>query len=101
MRPTQTLCLFACLALLGFAGQAAAREPQRVAPEAADPPDAASAQSERSYEGDIDGAVAAAHAAQRAAKPAVRATSSTPARSSGDARTLPSRFHSFLPGMFR
>ncbi|MCO5055525.1 hypothetical protein [Thermomonas sp.] len=101
MRPSKTLCLLACLVLLGCAGQAAAREPQRAAPEAVDPPDAASSQGERSFDGDIDAAVAGAHAAQRATKPAARTATPAPTRSSGDARTLPSRFHSFLPGMFR
>lgn len=101
MRPTQTLCLLACLALPGFVGQAVAREPQHAAPEASDPTDAANAQGDRSFEGDIDGAVAATHAAQRSVKPAARTATPAPTRSSGDARILPSRFHSFLPGMFR
>lgn len=101
MRPRQTLCLFVFLALLGLGGQAAAREPQRVAPEASDSADAASAQGERGFEGDIDGAVAASHAGQRAARPAARTATPAPTRSSSDARILPSRFHSFLPGMFR
>ncbi len=101
MRSIRTLSLFVCLGILGLAGEAAAIEAQHTAaPEAVETPDAASAQGDRGFDGDVDGAVAASHA-QRTSKPAARATTTTTQRSGSDGRSLPSRFHSFLPGMFR
>lgn len=102
MRTIPTLSLLSCLVLFACSGTVAAREIRHAAPEAAVGADAgndAGTENDRSYEGDIDSAVAASNA-QRASKPAVRTTASTP-RPNNDGRTLPSRFHSFLPGMFR
>jgi hypothetical protein len=53
---------------------------------------------ERLDEGDLDVTAAAAHT-PRAPRPKAQAPG--PARASGDSRAMPSRFHSFLPGMFR
>lgn len=100
MRPIQTLSLLACLSLFAFASNAAAKEVRHAAPESNEATEAASASAERNFEGDIDGAVAAAHAAQRAQSKPATAPAAAP-RSSNDGRILPSRFHSFLPGMFR
>ena len=53
---------------------------------------------DRFDEADLDGAVAA-NRAQRKQSP--KAAPALPSRTAGDTRALPSRFHSFLPGMFR
>ncbi len=100
MRPIQTFSLLACLLLFAIAGEAASKEIRHAAPEASDAADAVNVPADRGYEGDVDGAVAASHAAQRTPKPAAAAPT-TATRAASDGRTLPSRFHSFLPGMFR
>lgn len=100
MRLPSSRQLLVCLALTGAFGPVAAADMRHPAPESAPPGDQAPAQLDRLDEVDIDGAVAASHPA-RAPRP--KAAPTAPARSgdSGDSRMLPSRFHSFLPGMFR
>ncbi len=66
---------------------------QKTAPQA----DPVPARVDRMEGMDVDGA-AAAHA-QRPQR--ARAQAPGPARAAGDSRAMPSRFHSFLPGMFR
>lgn len=100
MRLPTTRLLLVCLALTGTFGHAGAAElrhpPQETTPPADTP---APNTPDRLDEADIDAAVAAAHAQQRAQKPKPQVPSTTRPPSSD--RTLPSRFHSFLPGMFR
>ena len=100
MRPISTLTLLACLALLACAGNAAGKEVRRMAPEASATNDDANTQAD--HDGDIDSAVVTPHAPQRT-QPRASATvaPTTSSRTTSDGRTLPSRFHSFLPGMFR
>lgn len=62
---------------------------------AIDPP---AAPNDRFDDADLDGAIATSHV-QRIQKPKPPVTA--PARTTGDTRAMPSRFHSFLPGMFR
>lgn len=76
------------------------KEVRRIAPEASNASDDANAQPDHAIDGDIDSPVVTPHAALRTQpKPAAAPTTTT--RANSDARTLPSRFHSFLPGMFR
>ncbi|MCR6495275.1 hypothetical protein LJB71_02790 [Thermomonas sp. S9] len=100
MRLPSSRQLLVCLALTGAFGPVAAADMRHPAPDSTPPTDPAPAQLDRLDEVDIDGAVAASHPA-RAPKP--KATPALPVRGggSGDSRMLPSRFHSFLPGMFR
>lgn len=97
--------LLVCLALTGAFGHAGAAELRHMAPESAPSPDTTpSTPGDRMDEtaADIDGAVATAHAQQRTQKPKPQATTATTTpHTAGDSRTLPARFHSFLPGMFR
>lgn len=91
--------LLVCLALTGAFGPVAAADLRHPLPDSPAPTDPAPTQIDRLDEVDIDGAVAASHPA-RAPKP--KSAPAVPTRSgSGDTRMLPSRFHSFLPGMFR
>lgn len=95
-RPRQTLFCIALLAVFGCASAAEAKHPlQESGNTTIDPPATAA---DRFDEADLDGAIAASHS-QRTARPKPQPVA--PARTSGDTRALPSRFHSFLPGMFR
>lgn len=98
MRLPTTRQLLVCLALTGAFGHAGAAELRQMPVESTPPADPAPAPVDRLEDVDIDGAAAAVHA-QRAQRP--RAQAPGPARTSGDSRAMPSRFHSFLPGMFR
>jgi hypothetical protein len=88
-----------CLALLAAFGCASAAEAKHQLPEstntAIDPP---APPVDRLDDADMDGAIANNHM-QRT--PKAKPQASVPVRSTGDSRVLPSRFHSFLPGMFR
>ncbi|WP_374249223.1 hypothetical protein [Thermomonas sp.] len=86
-------------ALLGSCTHVAAAELRHLPAEPAVNADAATGQIDRMEEADIDGAVAASHA-QRPQRARTQAPAPA-ARTAGDTRALPSRFHSFLPGMFR
>lgn len=97
MRLPTTRQLLVCLALTGALGHAGASELRQQAAEATPPTDPQPASMERLDEADID--VTAATHAPRASRPKAQAPG--PARTGGDSRAMPSRFHSFLPGMFR
>jgi len=99
MRQSTTRSLLVCLALTGVAGHAGATELRHLAQESPQPSEPPAPPVDRLEEADLDGAVAAARAQRVAAKP--KAQTPAQARGSGDSRMLPSRFHSFLPGMFR
>ncbi|WP_374556129.1 hypothetical protein [Thermomonas sp.] len=99
MRQSTTRSLLVCLALTGAAGHAGASELRHLAPEPVQPAEPATPPVDRLDEVDMDGAAAAARAQRAATKP--KAQTPAPARTAGDSRALPSRFHSFLPGMFR
>ena len=95
-RPRQTL---PCLILLMAFGYASAAEVKHQLPESANTAtDVPAPATDRYDDGDLDGAIASSHA-QRPPKAQPQAVA--PTRTSGDTRALPSRFHSFLPGMFR
>lgn len=98
MRLPTTRQLLACLALAGVLGHASASELRQMPPESTPPTDTQPASMERLDEADLDVTAAAAHT-PRAPRPKAQAPG--PARTSGDSRAMPSRFHSFLPGMFR
>ena len=98
MRLPTTRQLLVCLALSGAFGHAGASELRQMAPESPPPTEPQPASMERLDEGDLDVTAAAAHT-PRAPRPKAQAPG--PARASGDSRAMPSRFHSFLPGMFR
>lgn len=103
MRHLSTRQLLLCLALAAAFGHASAAEVRHnTSNESAPQPEAANAtQNDRFDDADIDGAVASMHSTQRATPKPKASTSSAPAHTAGDSRTLPARFHSFLPGMFR
>lgn len=88
-----------CLALLAAFGCANAAEAKHQLPEntntAIDPP---APPADRLDDADLDGAIAN-NRVQR--MPKAKSQAAVPTRSAGDSRVLPSRFHSFLPGMFR
>lgn len=96
--------LLVSFAMLALSGQAFASETRQATTEAPAPNDSAQGHLERFDDADMDGANAALHA-QRAQKykPANTTPLPTPPapQASNDNRTMPSRFHSFLPGMFR
>lgn len=97
MRLSTTRQLLVCLALASAFGHAGASELRQMAPESPPPTEPQPASMERLDEADLD-VTAAAHT-PRAPRPKAQAPG--PARASGDSRAMPSRFHSFLPGMFR
>lgn len=97
MRLPTTRQLLVCLALTGTFGHVGAAELRQMPVEAAPAADPVPVPVDRLEDVDID-AAAAAHA-QRPQRP--RAQAPSPARAAGDSRAMPSRFHSFLPGMFR
>ena len=97
MRLPTTRLLLVCLALTGTFGHAGAAELRQLPAETAPQADPVPAPVDRMEGMDVDGA-AAAHA-QRPQR--ARAQAPGPARAAGDSRAMPSRFHSFLPGMFR
>lgn len=97
MRLPTTRQLLVCLALIGALGHAGASELRQLPPESTPPTDPQPASMDRLDEAGID-VTAAAHV-QRAPRP--KAQAPDPARAAGDSRAMPSRFHSFLPGMFR
>lgn len=98
MRLPTTRQLLVCLALTGPFGHAGASELRQMAPESPPPTEPQPASMERLDEADLDVTAATAHT-PRAPRPKAQAPG--PARASGDSRAMPSRFHSFLPGMFR
>ena len=100
MRHSRKHLLLACLVLLGSVGPAGAFELRHQALEPAAPAEPAVPPTDRLEDDDLDGAIAAARAQRAASRPKAQ-TPAPPARSTGDNRALPSRFHSFLPGMFR
>ena len=93
----QTLSCLALLAAFGCANAAGAKHPL---PESsnATATDPLTPPVDRLDDADLDGAIASSHA-QRT--PKTKPQTAAPTRSAGDSRVLPSRFHSFLPGMFR
>ncbi|WP_256646169.1 hypothetical protein [Thermomonas paludicola] len=91
--------LLACFVLTGAFGHAGAYELRHPATESAAGSDVVSVPAERPDDIDIDAAVTASRA-QHPSKPKAQAPA-LPTRTAGDTRTMPSRFHSFLPGMFR
>lgn len=100
MRLSSCRSLLVCFALFTVWGQAGAAEFRHGALEntpAAEP--AAAPPTDRLDDVDLDGAAAAVRAQRAANKPKAPAPATT--RTTGDNRALPSRFHSFLPGMFR
>ncbi|WP_330948105.1 hypothetical protein [Thermomonas sp. LB-4] len=99
MRLPTTRQLLVCLALSGAFGHAGASELRQLTPESAPQTDPQPASMERLDETDLDVTAAAAAHAPRTPRP--RAQAPGPARTAGDSRAMPSRFHSFLPGMFR
>lgn len=102
MRPIQTLPLLASLVLFAGVGEAAAVETHRGAPDLVGAADDSGAAADRPFEGDVDGATVAPQRPRAPRAPAAATPStSTATRSGSDSRTLPTRFHSFLPGMFR
>lgn len=98
MRLSSCRFLLVCFALFAVWGQAGAAEYRHGTLEntpAAEP--ASTPPTDRLDDVDLDGAAAAVRAQRAANKPKAPATT----RATGDNRALPSRFHSFLPGMFR
>jgi hypothetical protein len=96
--------LFVSVAMLAASGQAMASETRQATTEVPAPNDSILGHMDRFEDADIDGANAALHAQRvQKIKPASNtpAPASTPAHTANDNRVMPSRFHSFLPGMFR
>jgi hypothetical protein len=87
--------LLVCLALMSVTSGVMATDLRH--PAATEPTESAAVASDRLDDPDLD-SIAASHTPRLPRPRAPQAT--PPARSNGD-RTLPSRFHSFLPGMFR
>ena len=98
MRLPSTRQLLVCLALTGALGHASASELRQMAPESTPPTDPQPASLERLDDADVDVTGAATHTPRT---PRPKAQAPGPARTGGDSRAMPSRFHSFLPGMFR
>lgn len=99
MRLFSTRQLLLCFVLTALSGYASASETRHTSLDNAPASETAAPAGDRFEDTDIDGAVAAMHAQRPVSK--VKAAPVAPTQTSGDSRTLPARFHSFLPGMFR